>query len=351
VDRFRVIQGAALQIDVTLRDAGGTVITTYLGSETLAGVLWMGGGSASVATPFVAWILAGSGTIRATIADSDTEDLAPGNYTLSITLDEGTDAVEVYRAEVEIEAAAGSTVPGPELPATNNVATLPTVASIDRLASIYATDEQVYLEGPGDFGVIVPRSNRVARGTDGVFASTDLWTLTSISNDFGIQGVQPGMIVRLSGPGAVFATPEYMAVETVDDHEVTLRRPGLPAGIGQPPSPALGLTQVVFECLTLLPQIENAAFALNQQFSVDPNLAGRNPDNVYDQRVFRRLACLRVLYLQYMTLNRSKAGDFADKQAHYHDEFQSELASAVVRWGTAGVDQPPTTRFSARLSR
>ena len=218
------------------------------------------------------------------------------------------------------------------------------------LTIVYATDEHVYLEGPADWGVIVPRSNRVSAGTDGVFASGTPWVLSSASNGFAGQGVASGMVVKLFGPAASFATPQYLAVDSAAANSVTLRRCGLGSGVGLAPGVG-GLTSVSFEILTLLPQIENTAFALHQQFSIDPNLVNRRPEDMYDQRIFRRLTSLRVLYLQYMALNRSRAGDFADKQQHYHDEYERELAAAVVKWGPLGTRMPPTTRFSTRLSR
>lgn len=219
------------------------------------------------------------------------------------------------------------------------------------LTVVYATDEDIYNVGPGDFGVIVPRSNKVARGTDGVFASNDLWTLTSASSSFVSQGVVAGMIFRLYAPTSAYNPPEWMAVETVSAHGVTLRRPGLATGIGLPPGPTGGLTGISFDCLTLKPQIENTAFRLNEQYSVDPSLINRKPSDIYDQRIFRELTALRVLYFQYMTLNRNKLGDFADKQKHYSDEYDVALASATLRWGATGTSQPPTGRFSTRLVR
>ena len=49
--------------------------------------------------------------------------------------------------------------------------------------------------------------------------------------------------------------------------------------------------------------------------------------------------------------SRAKAGDFADKVEWYRAEYDAELASATLRWGPTGNDQPPTNRFGMRLSR
>lgn len=220
-----------------------------------------------------------------------------------------------------------------------------------RLDIVYAVDEDLFVVGGADWATIVPRSNRMAAGVDGVFAANQPWTLSSASNNFASQGVTAGMVVELRGPETLFRTPQYLAVETVTTSSITLRRPGSPTGEGLGPGPAAGVTGVTFTIHTLKPQIENAAFTLNERYAVDPRLAGRKPSDIYDQRIFRRLTALWVLYNQYANLNRAKTGDFADKVQWYREEYESELASAALRWGPTGNDQPTTTRFGTRLSR
>lgn len=220
-----------------------------------------------------------------------------------------------------------------------------------RLETIYATDEDLFIVGGADWSVIVPRSNRMAAGTDGAFAAGEPWDLSSASNDFEAQGVTAGMMVELKGPTTAYNPPQFLAVETVDGDTITLRRPGSPTGEGLGPGPALGIGSVVFLIHSLKPQIENAAFHLNEAFAVDPSLANRKPSDIYDQRIFRRLTALWVLYQQYANLTRTKAGDFSDKVAYYRHEYDQCLATATLRWGSSGNDQPPTTRFGMRLTR
>lgn len=191
----------------------------------------------------------------------------------------------------------------------------------------------------------------MAAGTDGAFAPGEPWVLASASNDFAAQGVTAGMMVELRGPTSTYNPPQFLAVETVESGSIILRRPGSPTGEGLGPGPAAGLGSVTFLIHTLKPQIENAAFHLNEAFAVDPRLANRKPTDIYDQRIFRRLTALWVLFQQYANMTRAKAGDFSDKLAYYRSQYDLALASASLRWGPVGGDQPPTTRFGTRLSR
>lgn len=220
-----------------------------------------------------------------------------------------------------------------------------------RLDVVYATDEDVFIVGGADWSVIVPRTNRYAAATDGVFSAGSPWTLASASTLFVTQGVKAGMIVELKGPTSTYTPPQYLAIETINANSVVLRRPGAPLNEGLGPGPAAGLTSVTFTIQSLKPQIENAAFELNERYSVDPRLSGRKPADVYDQRIFRRLTALWVLYQQYANMTRAKTGDFADKIAFYKMEYEASLATATLRWGATGNDQPPTNRFGMRVTR
>jgi hypothetical protein len=223
-----------------------------------------------------------------------------------------------------------------------------------RLSAVYATDEDCLVIGGADFGIIVPRSNLVAAGSDGQFLAGYPWLLQSVSSAFDTQGVKAGMVVQVTGPSPPFKAAQFFAVSAVSSTGLTLRRPGMVDGQGVPPNPtpAAPLSGVTFSILTLYPQIEDTAYKLNEQFSVDPKLPGyRAPGDVYDQRVFRRLTVFRVFWLLYMSQNRDKRGDFADKISLYRGQYDDELATAVLRWGPSGTNQPATTRGSLRITR
>lgn len=215
---------------------------------------------------------------------------------------------------------------------------------------VYANDEEVCMIARADFASIAPKSSAYASGTDGVIAPGDRWTLTSDAVDFQAQGVEPNMVIQLSG-AALKGSGELLAVESVAPGAVTLRRIGEPAGVGQPPAPAAGLTGVVFLVTSLKNQIEDVAYLLNERFAVDPALPNRTPGDVYDQRIFRRLTVYQVLLRQYVDANRTATGDFSNKIAYYDQCFRDELATATLRWGPTGKEQSPTGRFSMRLVR
>ena len=220
------------------------------------------------------------------------------------------------------------------------------------LKVVYATDEDVFNESSADWATIVPKSNRYAAGSDGVFAAATggSWVLTAASSRFAAQGVVSGQVVQLTLPGQ--SGVHCFAVDSASDSTgLTLRRCGFALGEGLPPAPSGGLNSVGYLIVSLKPQIERVAYELNQRYALDPNLANRRSADVYDQRVFRRLTALQVLYLQYAGLNRAKAGDFADKVEFYHREYRAALETATVRWGADGNSQPATTATSCRISR
>lgn len=220
------------------------------------------------------------------------------------------------------------------------------------LSTVYATDEDVYNESSADWGTIVPKSNRYAAGTDGTFTGGAPWVLTSASSLFASQGVVSGQVVRLHGPAPYFNVPQFLAIDSATDNGgLALRRCGFVLAEGMPPGPAGGLNSVSFEVLSLKPQIERTAYELDQRYAVDPFMPNRQPANIYDMRVFRRLTALHVLYTQYAGMNRSKAGDFSDKVSFYKSEYQAALESATVRWGAMGTSQPPTGALSCKICR
>lgn len=218
-----------------------------------------------------------------------------------------------------------------------------------RLDVAYATDEDLWLIGSSDWAILVPQSQTLAGGADGELDAGG-WVLTSTATDFEAQGVAAGHIVRLSSPRSTFRLDQFLAVESVSGGEATLRRPGLAAGVGMPPS-AAALDEITFDVRTFDPQLENAAYEMHQRFAVDPSSNYRAPGDIYDQRVFRELCCLWVLYREYMQGQRTEDGDFPIKARNYKILFEEALSKAQLRWGSDGDAQPPTSKFGMRLVR
>jgi hypothetical protein len=221
------------------------------------------------------------------------------------------------------------------------------------LASVYCTDEDIAVLCSADFATLVPKDQIIAQGTDGVFQSADLWTITSTSVNFAGQGAQVGHIVQLTGPANPFkGSGVKMAVSAVAADRVTLRRIGKTTGWGQPPSPSGGLTGVSFTVTTFGPQIEYASYEINSRYGIDPNFALVAPTQIYDLRALQQMTTLTVVVKAYRTDTRSKEGDFAKKLMAYQQELSDVLARADLKWNTITGENPqPATRFNTRASR
>lgn len=222
----------------------------------------------------------------------------------------------------------------------------------------YATDEDIALRAPADFALLCPRDQKLAYGSDGAFLSNDLWTLTTGSTDASAPGLMPGQVVQLSKPVSFYKPPgDAFVIASIAPGSVTLRRKGLPPGVGQPPSPQGGLTGVEFLIATLGPQIEAASYGLNRRYGVDDLVAGRQTSALYDLREIRDATVLTVLYWQYLSMSRDVGEGrdaFSSKAGAFKQELDDLLARVVVHWGPSGQGagmEPATLRFSTRLAR
>jgi hypothetical protein len=225
------------------------------------------------------------------------------------------------------------------------------------LATVYAKDEDVALRAAGDFALLCPRDQKLAAGTDGAFAGSDRWTLTSATVDFGACGLVAGQIVQLLGPTSAFKPPgESLAVVGSAPGMVTLRRKGEAAGVGQPPCPGGGLLGVEFLVATLGPQLEAASYDLNRRYGIDDLVSGRRSSDLYDPREVRDATVLTVLYRQYWAMSR-EAGNPQDTLAAKAQQFKAELEEllgrVIVHWlpaiGPGGG--AASSRFGTRLAR
>ena len=220
------------------------------------------------------------------------------------------------------------------------------------LATVYATDENIAIRASGDFTMLCPDWQKLAFGTDGTFAAGAPWVLTSATVDFAAAGVTAQHVVLLRKPSTVFkGSGELLAVDSATDSGVVLRRLGSNLNLGQPPAPAEGLTGVEFLIASLDPQIDEASFDLNRRFSIDPNVAGRSPADVYDLRDLRQACVLTVLAQRYAAETRTDHGDFALKLTQVRQELSEVLARLTLRWGGSGTDRQSTNWFSTRLAR
>jgi hypothetical protein len=225
------------------------------------------------------------------------------------------------------------------------------------VSTVYATDEDVALRASADFAIICPKDQKLASGSDGAISVDDLWTLTSPTVDFQANGLQPGQIVQLTQPTAVYKPPgESFVVVSVAPKAVTLRRKGQPAGVGQPASPG-GLSSIEFLATTFGPQLALASYDLNRRYGIDDLIAGRRPCDLFDPQEILEATVLTVLYRQYLDMSRGgdeRSDTFAAKSRSCKQELDDLLARTVVHWSTSPgfLDtSEPTTRFSTRISR
>ena len=229
----------------------------------------------------------------------------------------------------------------------------------------YANDEDVALRASTDFSALCPRDQVLAAGSDGAFTAHDPWTLTSATVDFAAFGLAPGLLARLTKPTSAFGPGgELFAIYAVSPGEITLRRKGQPAGVGQPPSSAGGLAGVEFVVRTLGPQIALASYDLNRRFGIDDFVAGRRSVDLYDPHQLREAVVLTVLAHQYLDQSRQFAGRIADASETPGDvyaakakiaraELDEVLDRLALKWNEMDVASRAiaTTRFSTRIVR
>lgn len=218
----------------------------------------------------------------------------------------------------------------------------------------YATDEDILVRASGDFVTLAPSWQRMAVGTDGVFASGFPWVLTSATVNFGSNGVTPNQVVALTGPKSQYpGGGDLLAIDSVsqDGFSLTLRRAHKDLNVGNPPGPSAGLTGVSFSITTFDQQIEEASFEIKRNYGVDENMTYRASSWIYDLRDLRMATVLTVLYQRYTAELRSDRGDWIKKMGNIRAELDRVLDRVQIRWGSVGNSSEPTTIFSCKISR
>lgn len=223
-----------------------------------------------------------------------------------------------------------------------------------RLAVGYCTDEDIALVAGEDFGALASRSTARAAASDGVFPAGLSWELRSASVDFAAQGVGANSVVLLFAPSANFGrvgTGEAFAVNSASAGSAYLRRLGEAPGIGQPPGPAAGLTDVRFACYTFAAQIDRASFQANRLCGIDPAQSGRHPGDLTDLRELRDWTVLTVLRWAYAAQPKTEGSDFSVKLGLICAELAEVAGRLQVRWGPGGRSEAPSGPRSARVRR
>ncbi|MDE2105963.1 MAG: hypothetical protein KGL39_52560 [Patescibacteria group bacterium] len=222
----------------------------------------------------------------------------------------------------------------------------------EQLTTVYATDESIAVRAAGDFVTLCPIWQTLASGTDGVIASGSPWVLTSATVDFETSGVSANHVVQLVKTGTYRGSGDLLAVESVSGSSLTLRRIYQAASAGQPPTASTG---VGFVIATLDPQIEEASFALNRRFGIDPAISLKAPTSLYDMRDLREATVLTVLRDRYVAEARGKDGDFWGKVQQLNNTLEEVLGRLQVRWTAPGASgfqiETSSLSSSARVTR
>src|SRR2546425_318986 len=104
----------------------------------------------------------------------------------------------------------------------------------------YCLDEHLGITAKSDFSLLYDPLERLAGGLDGS-TGTDAWLFSSPSNAFGVQGIAPGHVIRLTERGKTKlggSARGLYAVETVVNPTTLRLRPlGKLSGTGWPPQP------------------------------------------------------------------------------------------------------------------
>lgn len=215
--------------------------------------------------------------------------------------------------------------------------------------SLYCTDEDLAARAGADFAAIVPRDQVLAKGVDGVIDDGDLWTITSATVDFADRGVAAGHVALLDRPGRKASSRDRLAVSSVSGSNVTLKRIGLDAGVGEPPSPASGLTGITFRVPYCTPQIRHASSELNRSYGVDELVTGRRYSDQYDPTQLTAVCVLwtlRDLYRAASRLTGNEAeDDLAAKAKLFDQELRDMLNRVEVLWRPAELGLTSSRRY------
>ena len=225
----------------------------------------------------------------------------------------------------------------------------PSASPTSLLDSLYCTDEDIAFRLTKDYVDVVPKHQSLAGATDGVFSAGSPWVIASATQSFSTLGVAAGNVIYLSQPAASFPPGgDLLAVHSVSGNSATLRRIGRPAGLGRPPAPSGGLSGVKFDVWTFQPQIDVATYELNKEFNIDPLVAGRTPDDLYDARELRDAAALKAIIWQYTQSLNERTSAYKDK-IEVATALQSVLHERmIVKWA-AGSPAETTRRHQVRV--
>lgn len=363
---LQAVRGVDFAQDFQAHDYMGRESTgVYLGSDAFAVAIWPAGTSEDSTLDIAAsctWLNASAGQWRLAISGQALAGLPEGVYTVLVKAVRGGATDRLMLADLTL-LGAGETL---AVPAISSVSGLPTASALARVSVLWCSDEDISIRCGSDYAALIPESQMLAEGSDGVFSSDDPWTLASVSNDFAAQLPALWTMASVSDSGALSLSSSragficwlrkpfpgdgrLLATATTSSAGLTLRRLGMGSNSGQAPAPAAGLQGVRFQVASFYPQIEEATYRINCRWGIDPSLPGRMPSDLGDVRPLRRLCVAYVLLDRYTDESRGE-GDYAAKVEMLRREIDELEGQLQLRWGT----QPSSRRtnwFSTRIVR
>lgn len=200
----------------------------------------------------------------------------------------------------------------------------------------YATDEDIVLRFPKDFGTLCPKPQTMAAGNDGVFTSSERWVLRSALGDFVARGIKSGQVVRLVSPSSVLRPlDDLLVIDSAENDSILLRRPGQPLGVGLPPGALGGMSGVEYMIPTLQPQIQSASRELARRYGIDEQSLGKRSRDLVDVGALRDATVLSVVQQRYLDLGRGSGGGddpFITKAEFVAKLLDTLLAREAVWW-------------------
>lgn len=202
----------------------------------------------------------------------------------------------------------------------------------DLSPSRLCTAEEVMVAAWGDFPLLVPPNQVLARGYDGAFTG-DSWVLLSSLTNFGTRGVASGDPVILAGDRGSAAAAEFgdgtpLVVDTVSGYSLTLRRVQMGSGVGEPAGTPSSMTGVEFIVASIAQQI---GLASNM---VKARIGTTDEDGDYATEFVSTLAVHMTLYYLYTAASRqagnpAQADVFWGKAQEYKKLFDELLESVI----------------------
>jgi hypothetical protein len=222
--------------------------------------------------------------------------------------------------------------------------------------TILATDEDIHREAEADFRALVPRSARLAVGSDGVITTAAPWTLTSATVGFSSQSITPGQVVFVGGTPGSNAAREFgvgelsrpsgkpFIVSEVASGSITLRNPHLDDLEGDPPAWNDNLSGLIFQIYTFRSYLQSSSDWARG--FLDPDVTGEFLTEsevsrivVYD--VLQRRYAILADEVSSMLPNQSGGNnDTWAAKAIYYKSARDELAKSILSRRDSGSHSP-----------